>query len=195
MESSHSFHETSNPEAGPSRHVNALGTDHQHLGSLLRGLDLRTLGRCRGVSQDVVVAEDDEHGEMEEETPVAMDKKGKKPMRPKKYLCLREDCDKSFSKPAKLREHELSHTGEVSTASPGFGIALIEHYHIRDHTSAPNAEQVIFVHLTSLHTRGRICRRRRKRSSVRMLDVRSGSGRLSIRAGMRNFMRFRSNMK
>lgn len=43
-----------------------------------------------------------------------LDIKGKKPIRPKKYPCEWEGCDKSFPKPAKLREHELSHTGEVS---------------------------------------------------------------------------------
>jgi hypothetical protein len=119
-ESSHSYYDNSNAEAGPSRHPKALVTDQQTSitalsSSLLRGLDLRTLGRCRGASQDIALVEDDGQEGVEEETPVVVDKKGKKPMRPKKYLCPREDCDKSFSKPAKLREHELSHTGEVST--------------------------------------------------------------------------------
>lgn len=72
---------------------------------------------------------DDAYVEMEEEIAVVVDKKGKKPMRPKKYLCPREDCEKSFSKPAKLREHELSHTGEVSTSFPScIRTALIKAY-------------------------------------------------------------------
>jgi hypothetical protein len=123
MDSSLSHHDNLNAEAGPSRHSNTLAIDHQPSitalsSSLLRGLDLRTLGRCRGASQDSGVAQDDAYVEMEEEVTVVVDKKGKKPMRPKKYLCPREDCEKSFSKPAKLREHELSHTGEVSASFP-----------------------------------------------------------------------------
>lgn len=134
MESSLGHQDNPNAEAGPSRHSNALPTDHQQSitalsTSLLRGLDLRTLGRCRGDSQDISVVRDDAYVEMEEEIAVVVDKKGKKPMRPKKYLCPREDCEKSFSKPAKLREHELSHTGEVSTSFPScIRTALIKAY-------------------------------------------------------------------
>lgn len=32
----------------------------------------------------------------------------------KRYICEEEGCGKSFAKPAKLKEHALSHTGEVS---------------------------------------------------------------------------------
>jgi hypothetical protein len=32
----------------------------------------------------------------------------------KRYICEDEGCGKSFAKPAKLKEHALSHTGEVS---------------------------------------------------------------------------------
>jgi hypothetical protein len=32
----------------------------------------------------------------------------------KRYICEEQGCGKSFAKPAKLKEHALSHTGEVS---------------------------------------------------------------------------------
>ena len=35
----------------------------------------------------------------------------------RKYKCNYTDCDKSYTKPTRLREHERSHTGEASTSS------------------------------------------------------------------------------
>lgn len=117
-----SFHNSSNAEAGPSRHSIALVTDHQQSIHALSRLHLAVADVTRGVErksspqileesalQEIKTLEDEDL-----HLDAVADIKGKKPIRPKKYLCPREDCDKSFTKPAKLREHELSHTGEVS---------------------------------------------------------------------------------
>jgi general transcription factor IIIA len=36
----------------------------------------------------------------------------------RRYQCPHEGCDKAYTKPSRLAEHELSHTGEVSYTSP-----------------------------------------------------------------------------
>jgi hypothetical protein len=124
------FHESHNAEAGPSRPSRSLVTDsHQSIHALSRlkiaveyttGTDItRGTGKNSGTKEEKLreVKPDDDD---EEDLPLATlaDIKGKKPIRPKKYPCVWEGCDKSFVKPAKLREHELSHTGEVSPSLP-----------------------------------------------------------------------------
>lgn len=37
--------------------------------------------------------------------------------RARKYFCVHENCDKSYTKPSRLAEHERSHTGVVSNVS------------------------------------------------------------------------------
>ena len=41
----------------------------------------------------------------------------------KRYICEAEGCGKAFSKPAKLKEHALSHTGEVSPLCIAFRLS------------------------------------------------------------------------
>jgi len=36
----------------------------------------------------------------------------------RRYQCPHEGCDKAYTKPSRLAEHELSHTGEVSSIIP-----------------------------------------------------------------------------
>lgn len=61
----------------------------------------------------------------------------------KKFKCTWEGCDKAYTKPARLREHELSHTGEVRrffhirSAEPRTDAATsITMRHRREHESA-----------------------------------------------------------
>lgn len=124
-------HRIGNAEAGPSRHPNALIIDHheQPVAALSR-LRLVSENNAPGATLlDFMQSLTDER-DGTPPTPSseslfvkvdgaglerrAEDRKGKTPIRPKKVVCLWEGCGKSFSKPAKLREHELSHTGEVS---------------------------------------------------------------------------------
>lgn len=76
----------------------------------------------------------------------------------KKFACTFEGCTKSYKKPSRLKEHERSHTGEVSLhptqelsanlwryRGPSYALMRVA----QDHTSA----RVIYT-----HTRGHICR-------------------------------------
>lgn len=122
---------TGNAEAGPSRHPNALIVDHHDQSvealSALRLVPDKTIpdATLPGFMQRLTTGQQETPSTASEEPPlVKVDdqdagecriggKKGKAAIRPKKVVCLWEGCGKLFSKPAKLREHELSHTGEV----------------------------------------------------------------------------------
>ena len=121
---------------------------------------------------------DDEVGPFDSDADI----KGKKPLRPKKYLCPREDCDKSFPKPAKLREHELSHTGEVrehQVFTDGSLIA-IPLYALRDPTYARNAAQATSEPLILRRMHALTSPQKKKRSRVLIRVATSDFGRPSI---------------
>lgn len=195
FQDSTSYHENGNAEAGPSRHPNSLVTDHQQ--------SIHALSRLRlavGYSSAAGAGEDSERkgsASFKEESALqeintcddedvpfdsVADIKGKKPLRPKKYLCPREDCDKSFSKHAKLREHELSHTGEVSEDHDFTERSLIATplYAFRDPTYARNAAQATSEPLILRRMRGLTSPQKKKRSRVLIRVATSDSGPRSI---------------
>lgn len=73
--------------------------------------------------------------EMESETPPTPRKRVVKsrsrsmtPAAERKYKCVWEGCDKAYTKPSRLAEHELSHTGEVSWPVKCYDLELITEY-------------------------------------------------------------------
>lgn len=92
----------------------------------------------------------------------------------RKFKCQWAGCDKAYFKPARLREHELSHTGEVSV-SPG----LIWERSLtgsRDLTHARTVIRHIFALHTWRHTCGFTSQTTKGSSSVLDQDAAKRSG-------------------
>lgn len=125
------LHPQSSHEAGPSRYSEALDLGGLSLSSKGRKSRLRASEKKEYAAVSLHADDQDEEDDEEDEDADrewrpdeeiedddAMDVQpttnNNDAERQKSYLCEWEGCGKAYTKPAKLKEHQLSHTGEVS---------------------------------------------------------------------------------
>ena len=101
----------------------------------------------------------------------------------RKYHCTFSSCDKSYSKPCRLEEHERSHTGEVGLSfvtkfrARSMALNRVDH---SDRLCAPPATNLICARLISKLTSALICPIPIAHLSAQKWVARRGFGQRSI---------------
>lgn len=94
----------------------------------------------------------------------------------KRYQCTHEGCDKAYSKPSRLAEHERSHTGEVSGVFMNRWFLIQLNTYTSVPTNVKRAGSLICEKLTSTHMRGATSLNHPDHLSVTEEAVKSASG-------------------
>jgi hypothetical protein len=96
------------------------------------------------------------------------------------YKCTFNGCEKSYTKPSRLEEHERSHSGDVSKLLTYMPCVLADKIHKSDRSFAQRVINLIFAKLICKHTYALTYQNRTGLLSVESSTVTNVSGLLSI---------------